>query len=282
MKKSWSDWVSLMTEMNGKVINKKIWEKPKPSILIELVSLTTRSRHSQLEAMQPLIASTGNAQVLDHPRQCCPMAPLRQNPCSLIPPQISMGVPPSLGPGGLGKLGKLSPKMKSTLQILYLSPSSPHEWTGVRRTRVPPIFPEVSISANAWREMRHRQAVGRRCLDYLCSTDQDRWWQIGIFPLWKSRYTFHHCSSLRQYPHAKGLGINIDLMDSPDVSIYKQQHLPGKYLAMLYDNFTKSPDPFSQVRLVQITTGIRLRLSAAPTLHWQSDSDDLYTIWKKI
>lgn len=33
------------------------------------------------------------------------------------------------------------------------------------------------------------------------------------------RHNFHPCSSLRQYPRVKALGINFDLMDFPDVFI---------------------------------------------------------------
>lgn len=80
-----------------------------------------------------------------------------------------------------------------------------------------------------------------------------------------------HLSSLlflRQHPHFKGLDINFDLMDSLDVLIYKQQHLPGKYLAIvsyksLFDDFT-IVFVRAQIRLVQITTEMRLTLSAAP------------------
>lgn len=49
-----------------------------------------------------------------------------------------------------------------------------------------------------------------------------------------------HLSSLlfpETIPTCQSFGHKL-LMDSPDVFINKQQHLPGKYLAMLYDNFT--------------------------------------------
>lgn len=103
------------------------------------------------------------------------------------------------------------------------------------------------------------------------------------------RHTFHPCSSWRQYPHVKALGINFDLMDFPDVFIYKQQHLPGKYLAMLYDNFTIVFER-AQIHSLRSDLGRSLQrshlgshfLQHPSTLHWQSDSDNLYTIWKNL
>lgn len=151
---------------------------PSPPILFELTSLATRkkNRQSPLRAMQPLIASYGNVQVLNHPEQGCPTAPFGQPPIlwcfsrfqwEFLPPQVQSDHRNWKRPSW-----RLNPPCRS-------HPSRPPLYTSELESRVqgfPLFFQSGTWHLSIWRVMCQGQALGRRCRDYLCSTDQDRRW----------------------------------------------------------------------------------------------------------
>lgn len=88
-----------VSETDRKVTCRKIWGKRNLPNSIWTI-LANKSRFFWLWAKQPLIASYGNVQVLNHPQQGCPMAPFRQSPAlwslpwsqwEFLPPRVQAG-----------------------------------------------------------------------------------------------------------------------------------------------------------------------------------------------
>lgn len=154
---------------------RKLWKNPKnPRSIWTYKFGNKKNRHCQLQAMQPLIASYGNVQVLNHLQQGCPTAPSGQNPALWSLPSSQWSSPLSRSEQTMGTGNVLSADEICIADPVPLPPPSTRvHWKAEKR--VPPSFPEVKhgISPNAWWAMCHGQAVGRRCLNYLCGTSSD-------------------------------------------------------------------------------------------------------------
>lgn len=121
------DWDNQKSYLQKNQRQKQPKQQPPPT-LFELTSLATKNRHSHLGATQPLIASSGNLQVLNHPQQGCPTAALGQNPAL-------WSLPGSQWESSWGQeLEACSLEMKSTSRIPPRSPlSAQGNWIGASR-----------------------------------------------------------------------------------------------------------------------------------------------------
>lgn len=220
--------------------------------LFELTSLATKNRHSHLGATQPLIASSGNLQVLNHPQQGCPTAALGQNPAL-------WSLPGSQWESSRGQeLEACSLKMKSTSQIPPRNPLSARgNWSGASKGspefwlwRWDPSAP--TRCAMGWGHPLVHSGCGFRC-------------------------RFHsRCSPLRKYLRFKDLHIGFESTESPNAYLHvavpiAQQPFLQKDLAMLSGN-SAAAFGRAEIRLprrpVQIVTEVAaLTLTSAVPTH---------------